>query len=570
MKTPGEAALALRWIAPSVASMTMLARAPWASAWPEIRTDPGAVLLYANTIGSADASSSPDISLLETILKNQAQFDRGHVDWTLPGPSLVRRSCVRQARLATWLAERIGADPHRPWVAAFLAPLGWLAHAVAQPNTVAEVLDPANQSVDAFDPNTLSRRLARTWRLPAWLSAILGNLGLNVDLAECLGADPQLFRIAQLSVLLIQERDGGLGLPIGTEAKALLTSLRISEDDANAQADAVMRMDIPTLDGPSPAQTPLLVDLLQMALDHRRQNDAGWIDRLQQEIDRLHAALVQQADDEKGRLQTLKIAALAEFAAGAGHEINNPLAVISGQAQYALKQLDALNVPADEIDNLAEYLDNLRGTITPSLGKIISQTQRIHSILKELMQFARPMPAELQIVSVRGLVVEVCDSLQALGQQRNVRIVMPDWEADEFVLADPRHTRTALGGLLRNAIEAAPAGGWAGLRLDKTGGPLLEVIVEDNGPGPGPNAREHLFDPFFSGRSAGRGRGMGLPTAWRLARQQGGDVRYDGQYDGVTRFVLSLPLAPAQRQVNGTQTETRHRHAPHALQLAHL
>jgi two-component system, NtrC family, sensor kinase len=110
--------------------------------------------------------------------------------------------------------------------------------------------------------------------------------------------------------------------------------------------------------------------------------------------------------------------------------------------------------------------------------------------------------------------------------------------------ADLAQTRTALTALLRNAIEATPAGGWASIRIEKKAGNLLDFFVEDNGGGPAPSIREHLFDPFFSGRSAGRGRGMGLPTAWRFARQQGGDVRFDGVFDGVTRFALTLPLVP--------------------------
>ena len=52
-----------------------------------------------------------------------------------------------------------------------------------------------------------------------------------------------------------------------------------------------------------------------------------------------------------------------------------------------------------------------------------------------------------------------------------------------------------------------------------------------------------MFDPFYSGRSAGRGRGLGLPTAWRLAREHGGDVTYDPRPDSPARFVLSLPRA---------------------------
>jgi signal transduction histidine kinase len=97
--------------------------------------------------------------------------------------------------------------------------------------------------------------------------------------------------------------------------------------------------------------------------------------------------------------------------------------------------------------------------------------------------------------------------------------------------------RTALACLVRNAVEAAGAGGWARVRL-LDGGTFAVVAVEDSGPGP--DRREHLFDPFYSGRTAGRGRGLGLSLAWRLAEQQGGDVRFDGRPGGATRFTLRL------------------------------
>ena len=70
----------------------------------------------------------------------------------------------------------------------------------------------------------------------------------------------------------------------------------------------------------------------------------------------------------------------------------------------------------------------------------------------------------------------------------------------------------------------------------------LEWVVEDSGSGPSPTQREHLFDPFYSGRQAGRGRGLGLPTAWRLAQGHGGEVRFEASAEGPTRFVLSVPL----------------------------
>src|SRR5262249_12530639 len=128
----------------------------------------------------------------------------------------------------------------------------------------------------------------------------------------------------------------------------------------------------------------------------------------------------------------------------------------------------------------------------------------------------------------------------------------------EDIQAALAEVRTAVSGLLRNAIEAAPADGWASVRTEKRAQSSIDLIVEDNGVGPCPTIREHLFDPFFSGRSAGRGRGLGLPIAWRLAQQQGGDVSFDGIPSGVTRLILSLPVAgtAAHASANGYHTET--------------
>ena len=87
-----------------------------------------------------------------------------------------------------------------------------------------------------------------------------------------------------------------------------------------------------------------------------------------------------------------------------------------------------------------------------------------------------------------------------------------------------------------------------------------------------PRLSKHMFDPFYSGRQAGRGRGLGLPTAWQLARIQGGDVRFEGSTQGRTHFVLSLPGLPQQVAlseptplgVNGKIAETN----GHARQLS--
>jgi signal transduction histidine kinase len=226
---------------------------------------------------------------------------------------------------------------------------------------------------------------------------------------------------------------------------------------------------------------------------------------------------------------------MAEFAAGAAHEIKNPLAVISGQAQYLLQHEDA-----------AERREPLQ--------KIVAQTQRIHNILTDVLQFARPPAPHKQPVDVGTLIRETAAALRPLADERGVRLLCQEPDPPITLDADATQLGKALRALLQNAVEAAGAEGWASVRAERPHADLLYLIVEDSGRGPDVADPSALFDPFYSGREAGRGRGMGLPIAWQIARQHGGDVAFD-LTSPPTRVVLSLPVAPLPEQVylqNGT------------------
>ncbi len=566
MKTLGEAAMELPWLAPNVVSITTLARLPFRSAWFALKSDPGMLALFARTLGDNPNSAEIDVPLLDAILRHETDFARGFVDWSTVDAARVYRSCYCQATLAEQLAAKVCVDPQLAWTGAFLASLGWLSMTATSPGLVADWLNTLEQNSDTSgwqrelwgaDHDTIARRFARSWRFPRWLSTLVGNLALHVDVAERLGADKRLFAIVQLAIASLQEQGEGLQLKIGTPSAELCALLQLSPEETRSLATDTLNAKLPPTSWRCLAETPLAADFVRLALEQRRRDDSQWIERLQQDVDRLQGVLAQLYGDEQSRLQEMKVASLAEFAAGAGHEINNPLAVISGQAQYVLKQMDWFDVPAEEIENVGEYLTSLGQKIVPSLQKIIGQTQRVHSILTDLMMFARPAIARPRVMPLRDLAREAIEPLLPLAQQRNVHWSGPDRLLDEMLSTDASQARIALSAILRNAIEAAPADGWVSLRVNLKSNDALELIVEDNGPGLNSAAREHLFDPFFCGRSAGRGRGMGLPIAWRLARQQGGEVRFDGAHAGVTRFVLTLPRAVAEfaAHSNGYHTD---------------
>jgi signal transduction histidine kinase len=381
-----------------------------------------------------------------------------------------------------------------------------------------------------LDQGGIARRLLRAWSLPHWLTLVVGHLGLPVEIAQSLGADPDLLHIVQAAVGLAQQRGHGLHLAVGGEPAVILGALGLSSQEQQSLGELVAEDRAKeTTEWSPPTRIPHLSDLLSLAAEKLRLHDSVIREQLERECDELEQALREQRNGETDRLQKLKLQALAELAAGAAHEVNNPLAVISGQAQYLLGREED---PARQ----------------RALQTIISQAQRIHQVLTELMQFARPARPQKELLDICGLVREVALALGELSRQRDLRLDCREPEQAFSLYADARQIRTALQCLLRNALEAAPAGGWVHLYLQCPAADRLEFVVEDSGRGPPPDEREHLFDPFYSGRQAGRGRGLGLPTAWRLARENGGEVRYDDLPDGPTRFVLSLPCQPLESE----------------------
>jgi signal transduction histidine kinase len=230
----------------------------------------------------------------------------------------------------------------------------------------------------------------------------------------------------------------------------------------------------------------------------------------------------ERAGDTDDALLRAKLEAMAEFAAGAGHEINNPLAAISGRAQLLLK---------DETDP-----ERRRHLIT-----IGAQALRIRDMIGDAMLFARPPEPQPQAVCVSDALERVQQSLAESLDHRQLSIGGAR-DADVVLQADPTQLEIVLSELLRNAIRFAPAGSTIDVDVHRSESESATIIVRDRGPGLSEIDREHLFDPFYSGRQAGRGLGFGLPKCWRIVTLHGGRIRPD-ECDGFAMHV-EWPVAP--------------------------
>jgi len=241
-------------------------------------------------------------------------------------------------------------------------------------------------------------------------------------------------------------------------------------------------------------------------------------------------------------LEQQKLDALAEFAAGAGHEINNPLAIIGGQARLLLREI--------------EHPEHRR-----QLGVIVAQVKRAYEMIADIRFFSRPPQPE-------PVLFDLCETLQRCVHEQtplmseagvafHADIDLLDDPTDSppmdsppidnsmvdnsMVESDPVLLHVAVGVLCNNAREAVQlTGGTVWLRLHREGD-VWEIAIQDDGPGVSEETRPLIFDPYYSGREAGRGLGFGLPKAWRIMQLLGGSIRVEPPTGQGASFVLTLP-----------------------------
>ncbi len=221
------------------------------------------------------------------------------------------------------------------------------------------------------------------------------------------------------------------------------------------------------------------------------------------------------------RLEHAKLESLKELAYGASHEINNPLANIAARAQTLLEE----ETDADRRKKLVA---------------IHRQAMRAHEMISDLMLFARPPKLIRSQLDLSRLVVRVVGELKDLAEESGVELQCEDPPPTETLFADGTQLGVALSAVIKNGLEAASGGGHVrvGIRRDQE---FVEIFVADDGPGISDVVRLHMFDPFFSGREAGRGLGFGLSKCWRIVTDHGGQVLVTKRASGA-EIILRFPV----------------------------
>lgn len=219
--------------------------------------------------------------------------------------------------------------------------------------------------------------------------------------------------------------------------------------------------------------------------------------------------------------QKERLAALGRVAAGVAHEVRNPLASIKLRLDLTLAA-HALPEPVKKAVEAASQ-----------------EISRLDRLVGDLLLVAGKKMGPRRAVELGALVRARAEAISPWAQSRAISLrVAGEGQAE----ADPESVARAVDNLLRNAVEASPAGHTVEARI-AAGADAVELCVEDDGGGVAPAREAELFEPFFTTKAEGTGLGLAISRA--IARAHGGDVTY-ARSGEVTRFSLSLPRHAAK------------------------
>ena len=251
---------------------------------------------------------------------------------------------------------------------------------------------------------------------------------------------------------------------------------------------------------------------------------------INQERQRLVKTLQNSLDNLK-RLQSQfvqseKLASLGQLAAGAAHEINNPLTAILGYSDLLVDEESA----GPRARGLAE--------------KIREQARRTRELVTNLLSFARQVPAEKQLLDLTATLNGAIQLRTLDLRNKNIRIEVQNRGILPAVRGDPNQLLQVFFQLISNAVDAMESSG-GGVLTVHTERERANVVIEISDTGPGLAEPERVFDPFYTTKAIGKGSGLGLSICYGIIQEHGGSITGFNRVDGGATFRIELPAVLA-------------------------
>ncbi len=259
-------------------------------------------------------------------------------------------------------------------------------------------------------------------------------------------------------------------------------------------------------------------------LDHR-------ISKLDDEFGEVAASFNEMADSLKKQMQELQrteqLRVCGEMAAGLAHEIRNPLAGMKVSIEVLLSELKI-----EERDKEV-------------LLKVIEQIRNIEMMMKNLLNYARPVAAQPVRFSVNKILEKTLYFIEKhpsfISGNPHKQLIRELDEALPEIVGDPQQLQQVFLNLLLNAADSVPEGGTINVKtLHDSQAKTVAIVLRDTGKGIPPELMEKIFQPFFT--TKGKGTGLGLAVSKRIVEEHGGSITVSNNVSGGVTFSITLPV----------------------------
>ena len=225
-------------------------------------------------------------------------------------------------------------------------------------------------------------------------------------------------------------------------------------------------------------------------------------------------------------VQAEKLSSLGQLAAGAAHEINNPLTAILGYSDLLLGDAALAARPRGLAD------------------KIRAQALRTKSLVTSLLSFARQVPAEKSLLDLNPILQSAVQLRSLDLRDKNVNIELEVESMLPGVRGDPNQLLQVFFNIISNSVDAMEeiGGGTLVVRTAREG---ANAVVHFSDTGPGIREPGRVFDPFYTTKSVGKGTGLGLSICYGIIQEHGGEISCYNRPEGGATFRVELPTLPA-------------------------
>ncbi len=242
-------------------------------------------------------------------------------------------------------------------------------------------------------------------------------------------------------------------------------------------------------------------------------------------------------------VQTEKMAAVGQLAAGVAHELNNPLGGILGYSQFAIEKISSKtpqDLTSDDVSTYTQYLRDIE-----------CQSQRCKTIVQNLLKFARASVEDsFEPLDLNTVLQDTLVFTRHQLDMAKVKLVLELADSLPHIMGSSNQLQQVCTNIILNALHAMPQGGV--LRIATSvkefdSQRLTQIEFTDTGYGINQENLSKIFEPFYTTKKPGEGTGLGLSVSYGIIRDHNGEILVESEMGKGTTFRVVIPVAETQK-----------------------